>query len=160
MRLFMVFLAVVCLPTLLTAQKPKRRCNGTAPDSTAMLGGPVYRDCDVDEPAQLLGNQPLPAFDPSMGRVRSGCLHGDLEFIVDAQGNPELGTVHGRPGNDRDLEEAVMLTIKQLRYRPARLADQPVRQVVFYPVTVRVAVRVTTSSGAPVGLPSSGMQRC
>lgn len=153
-------LASLWVPTLLAAQKPKRHCTGTVPDSSLQTAGPVYRDCDVDQPAELRGSPPRPemaTIDPR--QVRGGCLRAEFEFIVDTLGVPEPASIRPRAGNDARFEEAARATIDALRYRSARLAGNPVRQLVVYKSVVGVSVQVIGPSG-PVGLPAARPPRC
>ena len=159
MRFPLLILAGLLLTSAASGQKPKRKCTGTAPDSTLVVR--VYRDCDVDEPAKIRGSVPNPDMTSLSGSdFHSGCLRTEVEFIVDTLGVPELSSVHAHPGNDRGLEQAVLLTLRDLRYYPAQLAGRPVRQLVLYKVSMKAAVRVTTSSGAPVGLPPTRPGPC
>lgn len=154
MRTVLVLLLVTGVSSTATAQKGKRPCTGAVPDSLAPTVTPIYRDCDVDKPAKLKG-QPRISYQPSTatGMPRQNCMVAEFDFVVDTLGRPEMSTVHARPTNDRDLEDAVSAVLPQLRYEPAQLDNHPVRQVTMYRSTVGVMTRVVSSRG--ISPPSS-----
>ena len=64
----LVPLALLLLAALpFEAQKSKAGCAGEPADSAVLAGGPVFRDCEVDRPAELrtgdleISNTPPPA---------------------------------------------------------------------------------------------------
>ena len=152
----LALLLVVAAP--LAAQKPKKRCTGEPADSAlaARGSGPIYRDCEVERPAQLrtldfpIDFQPTGSILPS-----GGCYRAEFQFVVDTTGRPEPSTVRPSPGNDRGLEDAVRPGLSQLRYDPARLAGNRVRQIVLYKRAVEPIVRVNPTEGEQTGLPST-----
>src|SRR5262249_22705402 len=98
-RRLMRVIAVVLLAGLIATgslqaqeKKKKGRCNGAPPDSTWLLRGPVYRDCEVDRKAEVMPPLPHPDYVP-MGSPRQGCFSAEFEFVVDTLGQPEFGTV-------------------------------------------------------------------
>ena len=162
MRFGLIVLVALAIPAAAAAQKSKRKCTGTPPDTTMHLALPIYRDCEVDKPAKVRGEEPRPELSALTTRApRSGCLRAEFEFVVDSLGFVERTTVQPQSGNDRDLESAVSATLGQLRYEPARLDGHPVRQLVIYKVMVGMVTRVVSSSG-PVGLPPTDFRppRC
>ena len=44
---------LIAAGSLAAQQKKKGRCSGAPPDSTWLLRGPVYRDCEVDRKAEV-----------------------------------------------------------------------------------------------------------
>ena len=152
----LLFLAVIASP--LEGQKGKGKCSEMPADSTIdSTGGAVYRHCDVDHPAKLRGSEPRIDFRPStFGVPRSRCYAAEFQFIVDTLGAVDMQTVRAGAANDRDLQEAVMPILANLKYDPARLTDRPVRQIVTYRRTISVVVSVVRTSSATGGAPPSG----
>jgi hypothetical protein len=147
------------LPFLdLSAQSSRRGCNGTPPDSAAQASNPYYLDCDVDSKASMKGREPNIQFAPS-GAPRGrgdGCIYATFEFVVDTLGVPEYGSIKAVGTGDRDLEEAVRPTIPNLRYFPAKLKGQLVRQLVVYKRKVSFMTRVVVAPAGSAPLPPSG----
>jgi hypothetical protein len=76
-----------------------------------------------------------------------------VEFVVDAQGQPEKETVHIVRQTSPDLAEALAASVISWKYKPAIVHEQPVRQIVTetYKVASRNVVMplgVSQSSGA------------
>lgn len=141
----LIVLAALLIPATAAAQKPKRKCTGTPPDSTVHVAVPIYRDCEVDKPAKVRGPEPRPDISAVVAKgERHGCFRAEFEFVVDSLGFPELTTVQPHSGNDQDLETAVSVTLGELRYEPARLEGRPVRQVVVYKVVLQAMTRVSS----------------
>ncbi len=153
-------LLMLLAPGSAEAQKSKRRCTGEPADSLAQLQAPIYRDCDVDEPAALRGADPPLDYRPST--PRAGCSKVELQFVVDSMGVPEPGVIRLRSGTNPEFEEAVRASVGELRYQPARLSGHAVRQVVVYKRSVVAVVRVVSSTGGggPLPVPRSAVPRC
>jgi hypothetical protein len=153
MRVIAIFLfaGLIGSARLSAQQKKKGRCNGAPPDSTWLLRGPVYRDCEVDTKAEVIQPEPLPDYSP-MGTPRPGCFSAEFEFVVDTLGEPEILTIRPTHSNDRGLEDALRSSIPKVRFTPARLADRRVRQLVVYKRTMGVA-RVTSRDPLPPVMP-------
>lgn len=146
--------ALACLGLVVTSvdaqQARKGKCSGEAPDSVWLAQGPVYLDCEVDQKASHRGSEPRLDLTPSSFSVtETRCVRAVLEFVVDAAGQPEIATIRPRPGNDRTLEDAVRQTISALRYTPAQLGGQPVRQLVVYKRSLSAVARSSTQPVAP-----------
>lgn len=154
------FLAILALALLGGGAVPasgqgNRRCTGEPPDSTLLRQGPVYRDCEVERPAQLRTSDYPIDFTPTGSSVPAGgCYRAGFQFVVDSAGRPELGTVSPVPGNDRGLEDAMRPGLSQLRYDSARMGGQKVRQIVVYRRAVEAIVRVNPTE-EPTGLPTT-----
>ena len=161
MRPIAILLALSLGAAHLSAQKPKLpRCTGEPADSAALLQGPVYRDCEVERPAQLRSSDfPIDFTPPGGGTPMGGgggaCYRAGFQFVVDTLGRPEPATIRPTPGNDRALEDALRPGLFQLRYEPARKAAQRVRQIVVYKRAVEPIVRVNPTEGEPIGLPAT-----
>ena len=109
-----------------------RPCTGIAPDSVWLRSGPVYRDCEVEQPAKRRGDAPRLELDPVRLGPDSACKRVTLVFVVDARGAVELPSVRTTLSDHPELEAAVRATLPQLKYAPARRENRPVRQVVEY----------------------------
>ncbi|NOT07697.1 MAG: hypothetical protein HOP28_05745, partial [Gemmatimonadales bacterium] len=143
------------------AQDRDKKCTGAPPDSLALAAGPVYRDCEVDKKADLrsrnlvLNYLALPTTPPADDR----CLRAEFQFVVDTLGRVELPTVALTSANSTALADMIRPIVDSLRYRPARLADRPVRQVVVFGSAVPALSEVmgsarvgrATSSTRPTG---------
>jgi hypothetical protein len=125
------------------------RCALRPQDSTFMAGGPVYRDCAVKSKAVFLTQSIHPEFHPSMQGTGSACYSADLEYVVDAKGLVETKTARVVRTNSEPLVEALLSILPQWKFQPARLNDQPVRQIVLERRVVKF--RVVTSPSAPSG---------
>ena len=150
MRVLVAAFIVLVIPTLASAQKPKRQCSGTMADSAEQALGPIYRDCEVDQPAERQGSQPSLNFtppNPIYGASVTSCVQAVLQFVVDTLGKPEVATIHTISSNNSEFEHAVIASVGELRYRPARREGMTVRQIVVYGQTVTFQVEVV----APVG---------
>ena len=150
MRSLVVATLLLALAARLEAQDSKHRCKEPA-DSSWFGGGAVYRDCEVDKKAQLRGGEPRLDMNPSLGNLpSSGCMRSELEFVIDTTGQPVPTTVRPKPGNNRDLQEAMITQLTELRYTPARIGERAVRQIVSWK---RVTTFTIRSSAQPVGSP-------
>jgi hypothetical protein len=121
-----------------------------------VAGAPLYRACHVDRVARPVGSPPRVDFSPSSSEVRGvGCFEAEFEFVVSALGVPEIETVQLKRTTSSRHAAAVQAIISQLRYRPALLNDQPVRQVVEYRHAIEVRTFVTSSRGGSPGAATS-----
>jgi len=85
----------------------------------------------------------------------------EFRFVVDTSGKVEPAGIEVARTDDRSFSQAVLVTLNELRYRPAMRDGVPVRQLVTYRRTRSVVVTTTTvvSSGAmptAADLPMSG----
>lgn len=120
-----------------------------------MAAGPVYRDCSVKTKAVLLTTSIHPEFRPStQGTMGGACYSAELEFVVDTKGMVETKSVRVVRTNSQPLVEAVLSILPQWRFQPARLNDEPVRQIVIDRRVVKTMVVVApagTRPSLPVG---------
>lgn len=160
---------VLIMPAVAGAQGKRPHCKGTPPDSSPVTLAHPYRDCEVDTKARQRGGDPrLQINTAHMTRPpRNGCIQVQLEFVVDTLGNPETRTVRVVASDNDDLADAVLATVPNLHYSPARLEGQLVRQLVRYRrgVLIRTTMVVTRAgAGSPPPPPPSGalpsMTRC
>jgi hypothetical protein len=138
-----VMKSVVLIPMVLLvpacASRPTAgasRCPLTSNDSVFAARGPVYRQCDVDKRARWINREavrtnyrPPP---PPVARRGSGtiCYDGELEFVVDERGLPELETARVLRATDPEVGNAVLQSLPQWRFEPAQKGGTPVRQIV------------------------------
>ena len=147
----LLFLALfLVVPATADAQKPKK-CSGEPADSSLFAAGPIYRDCEVDKPAKVIGNEPRPAMSSTPNTVREGCFYVEYQFVVNTEGQVELGTVEVRRNEMREFEEALRATLGQLRFQPAMKDGVAVRQVVIHRRGLGIATRASGQAftGAP-----------
>lgn len=118
------------------------RCAPQPADSVYRVGAPVFRDCAVDRAARLMNpHVPIP-WRPAGGNPPQGtrCYEATLEFVVDTTGKPESETARIIRQNQPDFAKAVLSVLPDWRYQPARIGDQPVRQIVRERRTLATAV--------------------
>lgn len=155
MRSILLLVLILVCASPARAQKSKK-CTGSLPDSAWMLLSPVYRDCEVDKPAKLRGSPPRLNFQPNFtGIPRDQCWVAAFEFVVDTNGVIEPGTVQAMPGNEPDLQDAVAAVLDRMKWEPAKLDGQRVRQLLAYRMVSGVTVRtVQVSSGRSGAVPA------
>lgn len=144
MRRFLVILSTLAaaVPTVVLAQG--RECTEGRPDVLARATPPIYRECEVTRPAERRGGHPpldLPSSDYA-ALMQAGCLQAELGFVVDTRGRVEEGTVLLLETNQAAFGAAVVAVTGRLRFRPASLGEQPVRQWVTYRIEGRAPERV------------------
>ena len=156
--LIVVLLAAACSSAnnrVASGDADSERCALRPQDSTFMAAGTVYRDCAVKSKAVLLTTSIHPEFYPSTQGTRGdGCYSADLEFVVDAKGMVETKTARVVRTNSQALAEAVLSILPQWRFQPARLNDEPVRQIMSHRRVVKTMVAVVplgTSPSIPAG---------
>lgn len=114
-----------------TARARRTSCALAPADSTYLATGPVYRDCAVDQRARPRGPGVRPEFRPSSPPLGgTACYSAELEFVVDTTGAPELETARVVRTNDATFGDAVLATLLNWRYDPARKDGIAVRQIV------------------------------
>lgn len=150
MRLVLLCIGLTLLSAPLEAQKRPRRCTGTAIDTLAP-GPRVYRDCEVDRVARMRGTPSRLQWSPMGGGSLASCYRAKFEFVVDMLGMPVMATMTRISSTDSNFEQAVLAQIGTLRYEPAQLGGQRVRQLVVY--EGKAAVR-GSNVGVPGGSPS------
>jgi len=111
-------------------------------------GGPVYRDCGVDERARIMSKTNI-EFRPQ-GRANENCFRTSVEFVVDENGHVVPETMRFVRRTDAAFQEAVIRAIPNWKYLPARRAGAPVRQL------VREDPMVSTARNTSGGRPSRG----
>ena len=146
-----VLLWLACVVGCGSAARPGtgQSCALRSRDSAYAVAGPVYRDCAVDRPARQTNNDIRPDWRPSSPAPRNGCYFAELQFVVDAAGRPERGTVNIVRTNDQTFADAWLTTVPNWRFEPAVRGGVPVRQIVDSRKTVMTSV-VVVPAGAPL----------
>lgn len=135
-----------------------RSCAVATIDTTFAGLGPVYRDCDVDQPAKRMAVGGPPNFSGVRPRP---CMSVDLEFVVDEHGRPIATPLRIVRATSDDFAQAMAATVPAWHYSPAIKDGHAVRQLVHAHEMVQTRVqRVPMGSGAPpmseAGEPPSG----
>jgi TonB family protein len=82
----------------------------------------------VDDPVEVI-EQPSPRYPPVLAQAGvAGRV--ELEYVVDALGRAEPGSLHALTSTRPEFEAAARAAVLDSRYRPARLHGQVVRQLV------------------------------
>jgi protein TonB len=99
--------------------------------------GGVRGAAEVDVPVSLLPRSPLPRYPEALRPQR---LVGGVRmaFIVGTDGRVEMRTVRIVESTHPAFTEAVRSTLPRMRFRPARVGDRAVRQLVEFPVAFRI----------------------
>lgn len=149
MRPSTALLLVTLLGAVPAVQAQDAACTTTVPDSLARAEPPVHSECQVTRAAERRGGHPqLEIPTPSYQEVmKAGCLRAELGFVVDARGRVEEGSAVLLETNQAVFGAAVLAAARRLRFNPARLHDQPVRQWVTYLMEGRLPARVPFAIG-------------
>jgi len=124
---------LVLVPAEAAAQSPPPVCSGLPLESAWLAAGPVFRDCDVDKPAKRKGGEPklddrhFKELDPTFA-----CKEIVLEFVVTADGLVDTTATRLISSDHQALTLAVRETLGVLRFEPATLNGEQVRQLVVY----------------------------
>jgi hypothetical protein len=119
----------------------------------------VYRDCAVDRRARLVRHGDLSSYRPPSN---VSCLKAELEFVVDADGRPEVVTAKVISASEPAFGEALLESLPGWRYAPAQKAGVAVRQIVRERQAIaKVAVAVSSGGASrptplPIGSQLSG----
>lgn len=88
---------------------------------------------DVDLAAALLPRSPLPRYPEALRQMRmEGAARA--RFVVGTDGRVELNTLEILESTHPAFAEALRAAIPRMRFRPARIGSQRVRQLVEFPV--------------------------
>jgi len=104
----------------------KPECDLSRADSAFLAGRPLYRDCAVDQAAELMDVDIPLDFRPTRG----GTYSASIRFVLDTAGTPERNTMRVVRNTSWDYAQALMAAVPRVRYRPARKDGLPVRQLV------------------------------
>lgn len=108
-------------------------------DPGASLGS-VRGEAEVDVPAALLPRSPLPRY-PDVLKTRGLTGGVRIRFVVGADGRVELSTVEILESTHPAFADAVRATLPRMRFRPAKVGNRSVRQLVEFPIGFRLADR-------------------
>ncbi|MDZ4259488.1 MAG: energy transducer TonB [Gemmatimonadales bacterium] len=101
---------------------------GTGPVLTDVVGSESFTIDQVDDPAQYIGG-PEPVYPEVMKSVGiEGVVR--LRFVVGTDGKVEPNTIQVVSSSNKAFENAAVEGIKKLRFKPARMRGQEVRQLV------------------------------
>jgi len=96
-----------------------------------------YQEYEVDAHVVPLMGSPQPRYPEDMRQQGiSGCALA--EFVVDSTGHAEIGTLRFLAFSRREFARAVADGLPRIRFAPAELRGQKVRQVVTQPFTFTV----------------------
>jgi TonB family protein len=103
------------------------------------LPGPsgAYAEEHVDVPVALERRSPLPRYPEALRSWRTEGV-ARLTFVVDTLGRVEMGTVNVIESSHPAFAASVRATLPRMRFRPARIGERPVRQLVEFPITFRL----------------------
>jgi hypothetical protein len=134
MRAIVLLILAAGTAGVASGQDVKRACTVQVPRGASIAGPPVYRDCDVDKPAQVRSEGAID-FTPPAGTVRSGdwwCEKAEVTMLVDSTGRPELASVRVTATTTPEFAAALIGSLSTTRFRPAEREGRKVRQVVRY----------------------------
>jgi hypothetical protein len=120
------------------AQNKAARTCEPVPAELSLIGQPVYRDCEVDRRARPPARLPRMNYTPS---GQQSCLSAVVEVVVDSTGRPLPATARVVRSTDPTFALAVLNSLAEMRYRPARKGGQPVAQLVTYSSAMMLASR-------------------
>jgi hypothetical protein len=152
-----VFLAVCAKPRQGAASRDAT-CPLRSQDSTFLRGGPVYRDCAVDEKARIVMQGSRPDFRPA--QARNACYKVELEYVVGLTGIPEVETARIVHATDQQFARAVLAVVGTQTYTPARRDGQPVRQIINYQQAMTTIVAVVPAGTTPRPPSAAGRPPC
>ena len=139
-------LSAIAMAACAGAKAQAQACAAQPRDSIYAASGPVYRDCAVDTKAKLTNPDLRVNFQPP---ARSSCSSAEVEFVVGTNGRPELATARTLMTNNQAFADAVLASLDQWRYEPARRGGNPVRAIVTEKrAAATVVVRVPAGSSA------------
>lgn len=132
-----------------------RGCALAAGDSVHLARGPVFPACAVNARAELLNRDVRIDYNqPDRTAPSQRCYSASIRLVVDTSGRPETGTSQLVETNDPAFGAAVLASVPQWRYRPARKAGTSVRQVVLERMQRATLVVVVRQGDARPPLPA------
>ncbi len=128
-------------PIIATAPSPVIGVPGALPGpatpSSGLSSGDPLGAAEVDVPAALLPRSPLPRY-PEL--VRPLRLEGSVRvrFVVGTDGRVEMSSVRILEATHPAFAESVRAVLPRMRFSPARVGSQRVRQLVELPLGFRM----------------------
>jgi protein TonB len=109
---------------------------GPATPVAGSTSGDALGAAEVDRPALLLPRSPRPRYPEIVRPLR---LEGGVRvrFVVGTDGRVEMSSVRILESTHPAFAESVRATLPRMRFRPARVGDRPVRQLVELPLGFR-----------------------
>lgn len=134
-----------------TADASLAPCGQRAEDSVYAHSAPIYRDCSVQNPVRQIPSNVRPDFTPEV--AGNQCYTAEVEFVVSAAGELELGTVRVIHTNSQPFAQSVVNVLPRWKYDPAMLNGVAVRQIINLTQRMQtgsvVVARVAQGSGLP-----------
>jgi TonB-like protein len=145
----LILIAAVAMAACASASQTGagKTCALTSADSVFLKRGNVYRDCAVEQRAQLIARR-QPEFRPDVSAGQS-CYSADLEFVVDTTGTPEADGARIVRANNPNFADAALAVIPTWQYRPAYLHGAPVRQIVRENIGIASVLVRVPAGGTP-----------
>ena len=96
---------------------------------TPFVPDSVYSALQVDQMVERFEGSAAPVYPPELVRTGTEGLV-DATYVVDTTGRVDTATVHVLQSDDSLFTESVRTALAQMRFRPAKRAGVPVRQLV------------------------------
>jgi TonB family protein len=98
---------------------------------------PVYTVVEVHEEAVRVASSAAPAYPPAL--LAEG-IEGTVlvRYVVEANGAPDVSSFRVISATRREFADAVRAALPHMRFTPARIDHNPVRQLVEQPFTFRI----------------------
>ena len=106
--------------------------DGSPSEGSPIGTGTVLGAESVDVAARLLRNSPLPRY-PDMLRTQGAEGFARVRFVVSANGRAEIETLEVLDATHPAFAEAVRAVLPRLRFAPAKVGRENVRQLVEIP---------------------------
>jgi protein TonB len=110
---------------------------GPATLFTGHTSGEPLGAAEVDIPAALLPRSPLPRY-PDIVRPQRLEGSGRVRFVVGTDGRVEMSSVRILESTHPAFAESVRATLPRMRFSPARVGNERVRQMVELPLGFRI----------------------
>lgn len=135
-----------------------RTCAPEPRDTVYRSSGVVYRECAVDHAARPTSTNVHPSFTPNVNGGQT-CYNAEFEFVVDENGRPESRTIQELHANDRAFARSVADIIPLLKYEPATIGSNRVKQIVTYKQQAAIG-KMIVAAGAPIRPPTPRAPSC
>jgi len=113
------------------------KTTGNAPDSASTAGDNVYTSYEVDNVVQVSLGSAVPEYPPDLlARGVQGTV--TVRFVVDTSGTADVGSIDVVNSSDPQFSASVRAALPRMRFSPARLNGQRVRQMVEQPFRFNV----------------------
>jgi TonB family protein len=110
---------------------------GQTPDSADAAGDNVYTSYEVDNVVQVSLGSAVPEYPPDLlARGVQGTV--TVRFVVDTSGAADVGSIDVVDSSDPQFSASVRAALPRMRFSPAKLNGQRVRQMVEQPFRFNV----------------------